>query len=71
MVSETTLRIEYAERTWHIELPEHLEQALEDDYVRRSSIYTDDFLKHIQTLYLIHPNITATELIRQIHNYHL
>jgi len=44
-MTETELRLQYADRTLDINYPERIEQVLEDYYVRHSEIYTDEFRK--------------------------
>ena len=50
LANSTQLRAEYAERSWDYELPDHLEQALEDDYVQNSHLYSEKTFKYIHML---------------------
>ena len=66
MDNSTQLRAEYAERSWDYELPDHLEQALEDDYVQNSHLYSEKTFKCIQMLYALHPGITSEKLLKLV-----
>tara|TARA_Y100000296_G_scaffold85723_1_gene122649 strand:+ start:467 stop:694 length:228 start_codon:yes stop_codon:yes gene_type:complete len=66
-LTRTQLRIEYAERTSHFELPSEIELALENDYVLNREIYTDDILKMIQMSFLLHEMVTPEEMIEYVH----
>lgn len=46
-MNTTDLRLYFYEKTKSFDLPEHLEYALENDYVKNYEIYTDDTFKRI------------------------
>lgn len=60
-------KMQYAQRTWHFDLPDPMEQKLENDYVTNSDLYTDDMLRKIQMLYVLIPNITPCEMVNWVH----
>ncbi|MGM8225455.1 hypothetical protein ACSV5M_02650 [Cellvibrio sp. ARAG 10.3] len=64
MATDIELKAEYAERSWNYELPDHLEQALEDDYVQNRLLYSEATFKCIQTLYLLNPEVTPQMLLK-------
>lgn len=66
-LTDTQLRIEYAERTSYFELPDDIEQAIESDYVTNRSVYTDEIFKLIQMVYFIHPKVTPQEMLKHVH----
>ncbi|ANQ21423.1 hypothetical protein BA893_06975 [Vibrio natriegens] len=55
-MSETELRIEYAKRTYNIDLSDELDQMIEDDYVINRHNYTDDAFKQLQVLLVLIDN---------------
>lgn len=63
LATDTELRAEYAERSWDYELPDHLEQALEDDYVQNWLLYSETTFKCIQVLYLLNPEVPPQMLL--------
>mgnify|MGYP000120815266 CR=1 FL=1 len=65
-LTDTQLRMEYAERTLSFELPDDIEQAIENDYVTNRSVYTDRILKVIQMIYFIHPEVTPQEMLMHV-----
>ena len=66
-MTEAEIRLQYVDRTWHIDFPEDIEQALEDDYVVNTNLYTDSMFSYIQTILLIAPTITPKKLIEMVH----
>jgi len=66
-MTETELRVQYAERTWDFEFPECIEQALENDYVLNSVLYTDDMIKKIKLTLLVYSEISPEKLIEMVH----
>ena len=63
MATITELRSDYTERSWDYELPDHLEQALEDDYVQNSHLYFDNAFKCISFAFKLNSEITSQELL--------
>lgn len=68
-MSETKLRIEYAERSWKYEFPECIEEALEDDYVLNHDLYKDGVFEFIAMWCFIHPDITPEFMLERIREY--
>lgn len=68
-MTETELSLEYVERSTIYELPDALEQVLEDDYIRNFNLYTDDTFKYIKLNYSLLPQLSATELIEGSREY--
>jgi hypothetical protein len=66
IVDKTQLILELVEKTWEIDLPEPVQQALEEDYASRPEVYSDTVFLLIKTYYLIGPPTTAEELIQAI-----
>lgn len=62
-MSRTSLLLEYYERTKSYVLPDHIEEALENYYVRNPDMYTAHILKCIQVLFLIAPILKMTAAI--------
>lgn len=68
-MSETELRIEYAERSWEYEFPDCIEEALEGDYVLNRDFYKDGVFEFIATWCLIYPDITPDFMLEKIRDY--
>lgn len=68
-MSETKLRIEYAERSWEYEFPDCIEEALENDYVLNHDLYKDGVFKYIAMLCFICPDITPEFVLEIIREY--
>ena len=68
-MTETELRLEYVERTWNIEFSGSIEEAIENDYVKNSFLYTDEIFAQIQMALLLCPQISPDELIILIHSF--
>lgn len=66
LATSTQLILEYAERSWNYELPDHLEQALENDYVKNSHLYSDKTFKCIQMTVVLIPEINSEKLLRLV-----
>ena len=66
-MTNTELKLQYVERTWDIEFQDCIEQALENDYVLNSALYTNEKFKQIQMTLFLLPEITPTELIEMLH----
>lgn len=70
-MSKTRLLLEYYERTKSYVLPDHIEEALENDYVRNSEMYTAHIFKCIQVLFLIAPQTSAPEILKNIRTWYI
>ena len=68
-MTETKLKLEFVDRSWHFELPESIEQALEDDYVINSNLYTDNMFKYIRMTLLFIPSTTPQEMVQFVHTH--
>lgn len=68
-MTDTELRLQYAELTWDIDFPENIEQVLEDDYVKNSDLYTSDAIKRLRMTYLICKEITPQQMLNAVHEY--
>lgn len=65
-MNSTNLRQEYTNRSWNYELPDDLEQALEDDYVQNSHLYSDDTFNLIKMIFLLNPKIESQEILELV-----
>lgn len=63
MLPTTELRIRYAELSWDYEFPEHVENALEADFIENPEAYSESIMKKILALLLINPNPEKSELL--------
>lgn len=70
-MNSTELKMQYADRSKAYELPDHLELALENDYVENAGLYSDNTFKAIQMLYLINPGIYPADLLKCIRAWHI
>ena len=68
-MTETELKLQYVERTWDFEFPEHIEKVLENDYVRSPDMYTNEMFKYIRMNLLIAPEIEPDILIELVHTF--
>lgn len=60
---------EYADRSRDYELPDYLEEALENDYVKNSHLYSDKIFKCIQVTVLLRPEISSEELLQLVRSW--
>lgn len=65
-MSETNLRLEYAERTWDMNFSDDLDDKLEDDYVNHPSFYTDEVFSQLQLVSMIMQDLTPDEIINYV-----
>lgn len=63
MLTETELRIRYAELSWDYEFPEYVEDALEADFISSPEMYSESTMKSILALLLIDPNPEISDLL--------
>jgi hypothetical protein len=68
-MTETEQKLQYVERTWDDEFPEHIEKVLENDYVRSPDLYTSEMLAYIRANLLIAPEIESDILIELVHKF--
>lgn len=68
-MNSTDLRLEYALRSSAYELPDHVELALENDYVENSFIYTDETFKQIRVFFLIFPETSASQILESVRSW--
>ena len=57
--TKTELKIDYVLLSWNHEFPEHIEVALENDYVEHPHLYDADVLKRVAALLLIAPDASS------------
>jgi hypothetical protein len=67
-MNKTQLLLQYFERTRNFDLPDHIEEALEEDYVLNSALYTDAMFKRIRLVHLLCPDSTPAEMLRYVRN---
>jgi len=65
-MNSTHLKWEYAQRSSSYELPDNIECALENDYVKNAGTYTDETFKQIRLFFIISPNASASEILKFI-----
>lgn len=65
-LNSTHFKWEYAQRSSDYELPDDIELALENDYAKNSSNYTDETFKQIRLFFLISPNASASEILELV-----
>ena len=68
-MTKTELYLQYYECTRHFDLPDIIEQALEEDFIKNYTLYSDEMFKCIQLHYLISQNITPKEMINYVHEF--
>lgn len=68
-MTDTELLLQFTDRTWNIDFPESIQQALENDYVSNSSFYTDDVIEYISTVSKLFNDLTPQQAIEVIHKY--
>ena len=69
-MDSTKLRTEYTDRSWDYELPDPLEQALEDDYVQNRHLYADKTFKCIKLIFALDPEITPNSMLKFVRALH-
>lgn len=69
-MTETELRLQYAERTWNIEFPELIEEVLENDYVRNPAHYTKEMFGFLELTLVIAPDTSPSELLDIVRKQH-
>lgn len=62
-MNNTYLKCEYAKRSSAYNLPDDIELALENDYAKNHEIYTDNTFKNIQALFLVFPEVSASQIL--------
>lgn len=70
-MTKTELLLEYAKITWDIDLPDAIEQVLENDYVINSHLYSADVFLQVKLMLIICPDIEPVEVIKYVHSLRL
>ncbi len=68
-MTNTELLLQFTERTWNIDFLESIQQALENDYLKNSILYTDDVIDHIRAVSIMFNDLTPQQAIEVVHDY--
>lgn len=64
--TNTELRLAYVGLSWNFEFPDHVELALEMDFVKNPSIYDEAALKRVCMLLLIDANASIEQVLESV-----
>ena len=70
LMDNTKLRLEYNDLSEDCDLPDHLDDPLEEDYVQNRHLYTDKTFKLIEFTIALQPEITPKRILELVRDWY-